>query len=59
VWSTSKEEYKVNIRCFVVGDLAFEQKYLARGGGPYKTTRFCFMCGRKRIVPTSGKYESA
>jgi hypothetical protein len=39
-----KKEYKVNIRSFVVGDLAFEQKYLARGGGSYKTTRFCFMC---------------
>ena len=39
-----KMEYKVNIRSFVVGDLAFEQKYLARGGGSYKTTRFCFMC---------------
>jgi hypothetical protein len=37
-------EYKVNICPFVVGDLAFEQKYLARGGGSYKTTRFCFMC---------------
>ncbi len=40
----NKEEHKVNIRSFVVGDLAFEQKYLARGGGSYKTTRFCFMC---------------
>jgi hypothetical protein len=39
-----KKEYKVHIRCFVVGDLAFEQKYLQRGGGSGKTTRFCFMC---------------
>jgi hypothetical protein len=39
-----KKEYKVHIRCFVVGDLAFEQKYLQPGGGSGKTTRFCFMC---------------
>jgi hypothetical protein len=38
------KEYKVHIRCFVVEDLAFEQKYLQRGGGSGKTTRFCFMC---------------
>jgi hypothetical protein len=33
----NKKEYKVHIRCFVVGDLAFEQKYLQRGGGSGKT----------------------
>jgi hypothetical protein len=38
------KQYNINIRCFVVGDLAFEQKYLGRGGGSGKTTRFCFMC---------------
>jgi hypothetical protein len=38
------KQYNVYIRCFVVGDLAFEQKYLGRGGGSGKTTRFCFMC---------------
>jgi hypothetical protein len=38
------KEHKVHIRCFGVGDLAFEQKYLKRGGGSGKTTRFCFMC---------------
>ena len=38
------EQHKVHIRPFVVGDLAFEQKYLQRGGGSGKTTRFCFMC---------------
>jgi hypothetical protein len=37
-------QHKVHIRPFVVGDLAFEQKYLKRGGGSGKTTRFCFMC---------------
>jgi hypothetical protein len=42
-----KEEYKVNIRSFVVEDIAFEQKYLiGRGGGSYKATRFCFMCSK-------------
>jgi hypothetical protein len=42
--AVDKKEYKVHIRCFVVGDLAFEQKYLQRGGGSGKTKRFCFMC---------------
>ncbi len=45
----NEEEYKVNIRTFVVGDLAFEQKYLARGGGSYKTTRFCFMYVQQHV----------
>ena len=40
----NNEKFNVNIRSFVVGDLAFEQKYLGRGGGSFKTTRFCFMC---------------
>jgi len=40
----NNEQFSVNIRCFVVGDLAFEQKYLGRGGGSFKTTRFCTMC---------------
>jgi hypothetical protein len=38
------KQYNIYIRWFVVGDLAFEQKYLGRGGGSGKTTRFCFMC---------------
>jgi hypothetical protein len=38
------QQYNIYIRCFVVGDLAFEQKYLGRGGGSGKTTRFCFLC---------------
>ncbi len=38
------KQFSVNIRSFVVGDLAFEQKCLGRGGGSGKTVRFCFMC---------------
>jgi hypothetical protein len=38
------KQYNIYIRCFVVGDLAFEQKYLGHGGGSGKTTRFCFLC---------------
>ena len=40
----NNEQFSVNIRIFVVGDLAFEQKYLGRGGGSFKTIRFCTMC---------------
>ena len=40
----NNEQFSVNIRSFVVGDLAFEQKYLGRGGGSFKTIRFCTMC---------------
>ncbi len=38
------KEYKVNIHTFVVADMAFEHKYLGRGGGSGSTTRFCMFC---------------
>ena len=38
------EEFKVNIHSFVVADMAFEHKYLQRGGGSGSTTCFCMFC---------------
>ena len=38
------KEFKVNIHPFIVADMAFEHKYLKRGGGSAKTTHFCMFC---------------
>jgi hypothetical protein len=39
-----RKEYKVNIYPFLVADMAFEHKFLKRGGGSAETTRFCMFC---------------
>ena len=37
-------QHKVNIYPFLVADMAFEHKFLRRGGGSAKTTHFCMFC---------------
>ena len=37
-------QHKVNICPFLVADMAFEHKFLQRGGGSAKTTHFCMFC---------------
>jgi hypothetical protein len=37
-------EHRVNIYPFLVADMAFEHKFLKRGGGSAKTIRFCMFC---------------
>ena len=38
------KKYNVNIKPVVVADMAFEHKYLERGGGSATTTCFCMFC---------------